>query len=848
MRSQQYQLIWIASAFSILIVSPSWASEAVETQKWQATLSQTLSALNEINQPATTLDEWRDQIAQTTIVPITGIRLSATDAGVEVILETADGQLSEPSTSVVDNTLIVEIPNAVLALPDSNEFQQTNPAEGITLISINNLMNNRARVAITGLYVPPTVEVRTVTEGLVLSVAAETDVDEEAENEIQIIVTGEQDRYAPDNATTATRTDTPIRNIPQSIQIIPRQVLEDQQLLQLEDAIRNVSGIVPGNTFANTQDGGFVIRGFPSFDLYLRNGFRDNQAGFREFANVERVEVLKGPSSILYGSLEPGGVINLITARPLSDPSYTISPQLGSYGLFRPSIDFSGPLNLDRTLLYRFNALYQKSNGFRDFNQGSDRVFIAPVLEWQISDRTNLLIELDYLQDKRPFDRGIVVVDDQVANIPINRVLGEPDDFREVEEFGTGYQLEHQFSDTWSIRNRFRLLLSDSLDYAFQPDSLNEETGELSRNLRSNSDYRESYALQTELIAEFSTGSIEHTLLIGLDLGRSTSLIDTYAAKTTPSINIFNPVYGAFRPDRDDLPLLTNDRSLRTHSLGIFVQDQIDFADSVHLLIGGRFDIVDQFSRNNLLNSITNQYDNAFSPRIGLVYRPIEPISLYASYSRSFQPNFFTRADGSFLQPEQGTQYEIGIRGDLNSRLIANLAAYHLTKTNIATTDPNNPDFSLPLGEVRSQGIELDVSGEILPGWNLIASYGYTDAEVTKSDDAFFPEGLRNANVPRHTASLWTTYEIQQGDLQGLGFGIGLFYVGERPGDFDNTYNLPDYLRTDAAVFYRRDRWRAAINIRNLFDIRYFEAADFGRVTVRPGEPLTVVGTVTVEF
>ena len=846
------RLIWLAGVLAvveILVPQPAFPQdnrEISEANRRRFEASHT--PVRPSPPPAVTVEEWLTQIAQADIAQITAVEITATENGASVNL-VATAALPEPETSVVGNALIVDIPNAVLALPEGREFQQANPAAGIALLSVTELPNNRVRVSITGADAVPEVTLSTTAQGLSMAVSPGLAAGIEGEESIQVVVTGEQDGYAPGNATTATRTDTPLRDIPQSIQVIPQQVLEDQQVLQLEEAVRNVSGIAPGNTFANTQDGGFVIRGFPSFDLYLRNGFRDSQGGFREFANIEQVEVLKGPASILYGNLEPGGVINLITERPLSESTYEVTPQFGSYGLVRPSIDFSGPLNSDRTLLYRLNALYQRSDGFRSFNQDNERIFIAPILEWQISDDTNLLLEFDYLRDERPFDRGLVVINDAVADIPISRILGEPDDFRQVEEFSAGYQLEHQINDHWSIRNRFRMLLSDTLDYAFQPGSLDEATGELSRNLRSNDDYRENYALQTEVVGEFTTGTVNHTLLIGLDLGHTTNQGNTRAANSTPSINIFDPIYGADRPDRNDLALLTIDRFSRTNSLGVFVQDQIDFSENFHLLLGGRFDIVDQFSRNNLANSTTDQYDTAFSPRIGIVYQPVEPISFYSSYSRSFQPNFFTSANGEFLEPERGTQYEIGIRGEfLDQRLIANLAAYHLTKTNVATTDPDNPNFSLPLGEVRSQGIELDVSGEILSGWNVIASYGYTDAEVTRSDDPFFPVGLRNANVPRHTASLWTTYEIQQGNLAGLGFGAGMFYVGERPGDFDNTYTLPGFLRTDAAVYYRRDNWRAAINIKNLFDNRYFEGADFGRTTVRPGAPLTVVGTLSVEF
>jgi iron complex outermembrane receptor protein len=848
-------LTGLASVLPLFIASTAWAQQEAEGQQTQeeSFAITEIPRLNEIEQPFTRVEDW---LAQTTedagVISVTSVTLNPTPAGFDVVLATENGDRLAPATSsVVANALILEIPNARLALPDGEEFQQANPAEGIALVTIAP-RGNGIRIAITGSDAPPTAEIRAEAKQIVLAVApgvaAEGTQDDDA---IQVVVTGEQDEgYQADDATTATRTDTPLRDIPQSIQVVPQQVLEDQQVIQLEDAVRNVSGVTSGNTFGGTQDGGFVIRGFPSFDLYLRNGFRDNAQGIREFANIERIEVLKGPASVLYGNLEPGGVINFITESPLSDPYYSAELELGNYGFVRPTIDFSGPLNDDGTLLYRLNAAYLNEDGFRDFSRYSERYFIAPVLTWQISDRTDLTLEFDYVNDERPFDRGLVVIGDEVADIPISRILGEEDDFRQVEEVGAGYRFEHRFSDNWRVRNAFRMLFSDSLDYAFQADSLDEETGILTRNLRSNDDQRESFALQTELVGEFATGPIDHTLLFGVDWSRNTQRSNTRAAESTPSINIFDPEYGAFRPERSDLPLLTIDRFNTTDTVGFFIQDQIDLLDNLHLLVGGRFDIIDQSSFSFLSGTGSDQNEAAFSPRIGILYQPIEPLSLYASYSQSFQPNVFTQSDGSFLEPERGRQFEVGIRGEfLDDRLVANLAAYHLTKTNVATTDPDDSNFSLPLGEVRSQGIELDVAGEILPGWNIIASYAHTDAEVTDSgDDPFFPEGLRIANVAPNTASLWTTYEIQAGTLQGLGFGIGLFYVDNRPGDFDNTYELPSFIRTDAAVYYRGDNWRAAINVKNLFDERYFAGADFGRTTVRPGEPFTIVGSISVEF
>ncbi|MEA5600356.1 TonB-dependent siderophore receptor [Nostoc sp. UHCC 0252] len=675
---------------------------------------------------------------------------------------------------------------------------------------------------------------------------------------IELVVTGEQDTYRVPEASGATRTDTPIRDIPQSIQVIPRQVLKDQQVTRLTDAIRNVSGVVEGDTFAGTNDA-VNIRGFDSFNPTFRDGFRETGFTLRELADIEQIEVVKGPASVLYGNAEPGGIINLVTKKPLNIPYYAAEFSAGNFSYYRSAIDLSGPLDLDKTFLYRLNVAYENAGNFRDF-VNSERFFFGPVFDLKLGDRTNLFLNVSYINDERTFDQGIVAFGQGIADIPTSRFLGEPGDKRITEEVNVGYRLEHRFNDNLTLRNAFRYASQDSFDYRAQPLEVDEETGELTRNFRSNDDYDETYSLQTDLVGKFATGSIQHTLLFGLDLARQKSDGSQRRLPNglTPSINIFDPVYNLIsRPGLSELTNAVRDGNSKTETLGIYLQDQIAFSDNFKLLIGGRFDTVDQNQFNRLSDTPTNQYDEAFTPRIGIVYQPIQPISLYASYSRSFTPNFAQSADQRFLDPERGTQYEVGVKVDLNDKVSATLAAYEITKTNIAAPDPNDPDnFSIPIGEQRSRGIELDISGEILPGWNIIAAYGYTDAEVTQSSD--LPNALRVGSrvpkVPEHKASLWTTYQFLQGNLQGLGFGLGLFYLSDRIGGdiptnlADDTFTLPSYLRTDAAVYYKRDNWRAAINIENLFGTRYFESFNFGRNTVIPGAPFTVIGTISFEL
>jgi iron complex outermembrane receptor protein len=847
----QRSIFW---AFVLLLAAaPAFAegrSTVEDADSESETVTSTIPRLSTFEQPATTLEEWTDEIAQS-LVQVTRVQVNATETGLNLTLEST-GQLTEPSTSVVGNAVIADLPNAVLSLPEGDEFQQANPTEGIALISVTELPNNRVRVAITGVDAPPIAELNLRAQGLTLAVTPGTEAVATDDEAIQVIVTGEQDEgYAPSDATTATRTDTPLRDIPQSIQVLPQQVLEDQQVNRLSEALRNVSGVEVGDSFGSSLDR-ITIRGFQA-DVFLEDGFRRgsfSSSGISDTEFIERVEVLKGPASVLYGNLEPGGVVNIVPRRPEPDPSYTFRGTVGSFGLFRPSIDLTGPLDDDRRILYRFGALYEGESGFRDYDQNLDRYAIAPSLTWNLSDRTTLDLNLTYADTARPFDRGLPVIGNRVADVPRDRLFQDPDAISETQEFSVSYRLTHNFNDNWQLRNEFRYLEVDTFDFRLDSWTI-EDNGILDRRWRSNDDYDEFYSLQTNVVGEFATGSIQHTLLAGVDFNRSTAQGSQRRLPGDPSffIDIFtlegDPIS---RPNLEDMTLVVRNSTRRESNVGFYLQDQVALADNLHLLAGGRFDIYDLQAVDSLSNTEREDTVQRFTPRIGIVYQPIPEISLYGSYSQAFTPNIFGQTvDGGFLEPELSQQFEIGVRGEFaNGRLIANLAAYNLTKRNVEGPDPNNPDFSIAVGEIRSRGIELDVSGEILPGWNLIASYALTDAEVT--EDNFYEAGNRPNNVPRNSASLWTTYEIQSGNLQGLGLGAGVFYVGERQGDFDNTYELPSYVRTDAALYYRRDNWRVGLNFQNLFDVNYIRNSEGFREANAPGAPFTVIGSLAVMF
>ena len=801
-------------------------------------------------------------IAQTTPVQITAIRLEETEAGLQIILESTD-ELAAPTVRVSGNALIADIPNAILAIPAGDELLESNPAEEIALLQVAALPGDRVQVVITGIDAPPTTEVTSSSAGLMLSVTPGTAQAGEVDESLRIVVTGEdENNYIEPNATTATRTDTPLIEVPQSIQVIPEAVLEDQQVIRLNEALRNAPGVVQGNTFGSSGDN-FAIRGFEGATV-LRNGlqteFAGANGGFRETANLEQIEVLRGPASILFGNVEPGGVVNLVTKQPLDTPFGEVTAQVGSYEFFRPTLDVTDALNESGSIRYRLNAAFERSDGFRDFETDVERVFIAPVVTFDISNRTELTVELEYLDDERPFDRGIPALGDEVADVDLDTIIGEPTDFARTVSTSVGYRLEHRFSNNWQLRNRFGYKNTDldtlRTEFSQALGGLDPATGNVARAFLSNNNQIETFEAQTEIQGEFSTGSINHTLLAGVDLFFADSEINTTTDFATP-VNLFDPQIGLIPVPELPLNLTTADTNSDLSRVGLLLQNQIELSPQINLLLGGRVDFFEQNSESEaiLIPGLLNipardvdQSDTVFTPRVGIVYQPIEELAVYSSYSRSFQPNTLdsTTIDGDFLDPEEGEQFEVGVKTNLfDGRLSATLSLFDITKTNVAATDPTNGNFVVPIGEQSSRGIELDVTGEILSGWNILGGVSFLDAEIEESPS--FPDGATPRNVPDMTASLWSTYEIQSGSLAGLGFGLGLFYVDERPGDDANTFTLDDYLRTDAAVYYARDNFRVGLNVRNLFDIDYFESS-IDRRGANPGEPFTVVGSIAITF
>jgi iron complex outermembrane recepter protein len=793
-----------------------------------------------------------------TPVKITAVKLNRTANGIEVVLESDRPSSTTPTNRTTDNTFIAEIENAVLALPEGAEFQTANPAPGITSVSVTQLDPTTVIVNVVGSETAPVATVKLSDSGTAQQPASGKT--EETAEEEEIIATGEQETgYLAPNASTATKTDTALRDIPQSIQVVPKQVIEDQGATRASEILRNVSGVV-STTGPSGVGEEFTIRGFSGNDDVgagneYRNGFRALDLGSFNPSNIERVEVLKGPASVLYGQVEPGGVVNFVTKQPLERPYYFGELEIGSSSFYKPSIDISGPITKDKSLLYRLNVAYENSGSFVDF---VDReIFqIAPSLTYKIGKNTKLNFSYEYLSENGTNNPGLPR--NPIAfDLPRNLFLGEPGDTVKNEAQALNVELDHRFDENWQFRSRFAWQSSSFRRDANRIGREPDEDGNLDRFFQKDLKNRnESYTIQADVIGKFKTGPVQHQLLFGAEWTRF-ELLDNTAFATADSINIFNPSYNNLpRPTLFDQGASTF--SSRSDSFGFYIQDQITLLPNLKLLLGGRYEIINEKSRSRELdvdgvtpigradrNSFSNQ---AFSPRLGIVYQPIEEVSLYASYSRSFVPNNVFTIDRELIEPTRGTQIEAGVKAEfLKGKLAATFSVYQIIKTNVASLDPNDPneEASIAIGKVRSRGIEFDVVGKPLSGWNIIASFFINESVVRVGDPDNSPVGDTLVNAPKTGASLWTTYEIQKGPVKGLGFGAGLFYVGEAQAELPNTFMLPSYIRTDAAIFYKRDNWRIGLNFKNLFGTRYYTNQGG---SIYPGDPFTVLGSVSIEF
>lgn len=680
--------------------------------------------------------------------------------------------------------------------------------------------------------------------------------------------------YTRPNSTTATKTDTPIFDTPASIQIVPRQVIKDQQAITMQDALNNVSGVFAdhssqGGSFAPDT---FLIRGFPTqntgFTSAYRDGYLSILGGSFSLANVEQFEVLKGPAAFLYGRLEPGGLINIVSKRPQALPYYSLQQQFGSYNQFRTLADATGPLTNDGSLAYRLNFEYLTSDSFRDF-QFTDRKFLAPSLTWRISDKTSVDLDFLYQNEASRPDPGLPVIGGKPDALPKNRWIGEPTDRFSTEYYATSVTLKHQFTDDWKAAGRFAYTKDIGIDnfQIFPAGPLDENPnsptyGVLQRGYFNFPDsVRDTYFSTINITGKFKTAWLDHTLLIGGDyfnrkVGDSRTGVFTLPGDpdNTPPLNLFNPVYGMAGFDASKLPPPFDPFDSKQDWWGIYLQDQIAITDKLQLLLGGRFD-----EASLQQGTDPEVIDREFSQRYGLLYHPVPWLALYGSYAEGFNAANSGRVLTGKPAPVLSQQYEAGIKGEwFDKRLNASLAFYELTKTNVSVPVKDQllaaRGFVDLVGEARSQGIELDVAGQVTPDFRLIATYSLTDAVTTNDRDdsgGLGNTGKRLAAVPRHAGSFWGTYDFSNLGATGFSSGLGVYVVGKRAGNNENTYDLPGYVRLDAMLKYSKkvglSTVSAQFNVQNLLDKDYFSTGGGSGYAI-PASPRTFLGSIQVEF
>ncbi|MEH3087759.1 MAG: TonB-dependent siderophore receptor [Xylophilus ampelinus] len=651
----------------------------------------------------------------------------------------------------------------------------------------------------------------------------------------------------------ATRTDVPLREVPQAVREVPRQLIEDLSAGRLADTLDYVSGVSRQHGLGGLWDN-FAVRGFSGNDetgtAYLLNGFVANR-GFsapRDTANTERIEFLKGPSAALYGSGEPGGTINVVTKKPQFTPGYGVELGAGSHDRRRAAADLTGPLGAPGTgLAYRLSLAGEDNGSFRD-QVRTRRTLVAPALTWAPGGGTVLNYEGEFVRYRTPFDRGIPAVAGRLGGVPISRFLGEPADGDSTMETQT-HQLtaDHQLSDDWRLRAGLSHKEGSLTGFSSDTASVRPDGRTVWRQRRYR-DYRfHDTGLQAEIAGRFATGGIAHEVLAGVEgyrYAQDQRLLRTNPSAAAPyAIDLYDPVYGGAQP----VPRPNTSTDERQRNDAVFLQDQVGLSARWKLMAGVRVDRFHQDLQNLRTATGTQQEHTATSPRLGLTWLANESVSLYASASRSFRPNAGADRNGNAFDPESGRALEAGLKWQsADGRLGGSLAAYRIAKRNVLTTDLADPNFSRAAGEARSRGIEADLAGALDRNWRLSASAAYTDAQVTR--DAVLAPGTRLRNVPRVSGSLLLVREDALADGSRYGLGGGLVHVGRRSADAAATLDLPAYTTARLLAYWQATRnARLSLDVDNLFDKTYY-ASSYSSVWIAPGAPRTVTARLQYRF
>lgn len=665
------------------------------------------------------------------------------------------------------------------------------------------------------------------------ALAGEEDPNKAVESLAPISVEGErpQTAYGPgegfvaERSAGATKTDTPLIKTPQSISVITSENIEIRQADSLGEVLRYTPGI-QGETFGVEPRLTFLrIRGLDATTTGLyRDGLQlrnPNSAGAFSIEpyGAERIEVPRGPASVLYGQGSPGGLVNIVTKRPTATPLHEVELSVGRFDRYEGKFDFSGPIDEAGTWSYRLTGLARDSDTQVDYIN-DDRLFIAPALSVRLSDATSLTLLAHYKTDDTRSSQALPA-DGTLYSNPNGRILssrftGEPDvDRYERRDYSVGYVFEHVASEAISFQQKARYYNNDIDDVSVYSSGFQADRRTLDRSFFANFGNLDGFALDNQLQLDFATAALHHRLLAGVDYQhiKAKSLQSFGAA---PSIDIFQPVYGAPIPSAP----VFNDSITDQDQVGVYLQDQINITEKLIVALGGRYDWAKNKARNNLTASQTKQNDDEFSARAGVLYLTDAGFAPYFNYAESFLPAVGTDSNGNAFKPETGKQYEVGVKYQPQaSNSFVTIALFDLTRENFIQT---NPATFLPeqTGEVRSRGVELEGVASFTSSLNVIAAYTYLDTEITESIKPA-EVGQTPVQTPSHFGSVFADYTIQQGRYQGLGFGGGIRYLGSNYGDVPNSVKAPSNTLVDVVVHYDWQKYRFALNANNLFNKNY---------------------------
>jgi iron complex outermembrane receptor protein len=679
----------------------------------------------------------------------------------------------------------------------------------------------------------------------------------------EITVVGQRQQY---------RGDVPIEELPQTVQLIDGRLLKELNITRLDAALELASGVARQNNFGGLWDS-FAVRGFAGDENFpsgfLVNGFNGGRGfgGPRDASNIERIEVLKGPNGAVFGRGEPGGTINIITKKAtLGDTFGSAALSVGSFETYRAEGDVN--VALGDSVAIRLNGAIQDAESFRDTLE-SRKIVASPSILFEPSSSTSISYEMEYLDLSVPFDRGVVAVDGELGLIPRSRFLGEPGDGNmQVDVLGHQVQFQQELGGTWVFLAGFGY--RDTSFDGFSSDAelvagrqiLDNDRTHLARQRRSRDYDTTNMSVRGEFSGRVYTGDIVHHVLFGADWDRFK--IDLLQMRFRPppyvagspitaannAVNIYNPVYG-----QTPTPNVVITNSLETQSAwGVYAQDQIDITDRFKLRLGGRFDHFKQHIMQRPSGAVTEVIQERFSPTVSALYEVSDAFSVYAAYGTGFRPNSGTDVMQNPFAPETSKSYEIGLRYvSPDDTVNATVAAFHMKKNNILTTDPLNAGFSITAGAARSNGIEAEVNARLPGDLDIFAAYSYTDAQWTSSAlerdfGLTILPGDPLINIPKHQANLLVTKGFEVGNAGKITIGAGVNYVSRRLGETGADFFLPGYTLVRAMASYEPNDWlKFSLDGTNLFNEEWYPSS-YHRYWVTPGAPRTITARVDFSF